>query len=82
MKSTENYWTIQGWGQVGRRAVEDLHWLKHNACIGKIPRQKSYWTTNRHLNNEGQECKTGFVSGRVIVGWERSMKRVQDGEYG
>jgi hypothetical protein len=22
---------------------------------------------NRHLNNEGQECKTGHVKGRVLV---------------
>jgi hypothetical protein len=25
-------------------------------------------TMNIHLNNEGQECKTGPVRGRVLVG--------------
>jgi hypothetical protein len=25
---------------------------------------------NRHLNNEGQECKTGHIKERVIAGGE------------
>jgi hypothetical protein len=24
---------------------------------------KLHWTTNRHLNNEGQKCKTSYVLG-------------------
>jgi hypothetical protein len=32
-----------------------LHWLKHNVCKDIIPRQKSHWSTDRHLNNEEEE---------------------------
>jgi hypothetical protein len=28
---------------------------------------KPHWAMNRHLNNEGQECKTGCVKGRALV---------------
>jgi hypothetical protein len=31
----------------------EIEWLKHNAFTGKIPRQKSHWTMNKHLNKEG-----------------------------
>jgi hypothetical protein len=43
-----------------------LCWLKHNACTDIIPKQKSHWPTNRHLNNEGQEWKTDHAKGRVL----------------
>jgi hypothetical protein len=42
-----------------------LDWLKYNIFTGKIPKQNPHWTKNRHLSNEGQECKTGQVKGRV-----------------
>jgi hypothetical protein len=44
-----------------------LHWLKHNACTGIITRQKSHWTMNRHLNNKGQEWKTGHAKDRALT---------------
>jgi hypothetical protein len=34
----------------------------------------------RHLNNEGQECSTGLVKGRVVAGGGR--KRIKEGKYG
>jgi hypothetical protein len=55
----------KGWGS----AVEEgLRWLKHNACAGIIPRQKSHWTLNRHLNNEGQVWQTNHDKERVLTG--------------
>jgi hypothetical protein len=36
---------------------------------------------NRHLNNEGQECKTGHVKSRELVGEEGKL-RVKEGEHG
>jgi hypothetical protein len=36
---------------------------------------------NRYLNNEGQECKTGHVQGRLILEG-RVNKKVNEGEYG
>jgi hypothetical protein len=38
-------------------------------------------TVNRHLNNEGQECKTGHVNARELVG-EVGKQRLKEGEYG
>jgi hypothetical protein len=35
---------------------------------------------SRHLNNE-QECKTGHVKGRVLVGGRELRKRVKEDEY-
>jgi hypothetical protein len=43
----------------------ELDWLKHNACTGEIPRQKSHWTMNTHLNNGGQECKIDHTKERA-----------------
>jgi hypothetical protein len=45
----------------------ELHWLKHNACTGIIPTQKSHWPMNEHLNNEGQEWKAGHSKGRALT---------------
>jgi hypothetical protein len=45
-----------------------LNWLKYNNFTGKISRQKSHWTMNRHLKNEGQECKTGHAKQRTLMG--------------
>jgi hypothetical protein len=48
-----------------------LHWLKHNAS------QKSHWTMNRHLNNEGQEWETGHTKRRVLMRKGGSKKEVK-----
>jgi hypothetical protein len=32
---------------------------------------------NRHLNNEGQECKIGNVKDRSVVGRGGSMKKIK-----
>jgi hypothetical protein len=40
-----------------------LHCLKHNACTGKTPRQKSQWTVNRHLSDRGQKWKPDHAKG-------------------
>jgi hypothetical protein len=37
---------------------------------------------NRHLNNEGQECKTSHIKGRALIGGRGQMKKVKKGEYG
>jgi hypothetical protein len=41
----------------GRKYTEagESHQLKHSACTGTMPRQKSPWTMNRDLNNEEKE---------------------------
>jgi hypothetical protein len=36
---------------------------------------------SRHLNNEGQECKTGHIRHSVIAKGEGQMKKVKEGEY-
>jgi hypothetical protein len=36
-----------------------------------MDRQKSHQPTNRHLNNEGQEWKTGHTKGKALTGEER-----------
>jgi hypothetical protein len=51
--------------------------LKYNACTDVIPRQKSHWTMCRHLNNEGQEWKTGHSKRRSVTGeggWKKEVK--------
>jgi hypothetical protein len=42
------------------------------------------WRMNNNytLNNEGQECKTPPVSGKVLEGRERWMERAKDGDHG
>jgi hypothetical protein len=42
--------------------------FKHDIFTGKTPKQNSHLITNRQLSNEGQECKTGHVKGRALVG--------------
>jgi hypothetical protein len=37
---------------------------------------------NRHLNNEGHECKTGLIKGRELVGGTEKMGSVRKDEYG
>jgi hypothetical protein len=37
---------------------------------------------SRPLNNEEQECKVGYVKGRITSGGGGGMKRVKEGEYG
>jgi hypothetical protein len=37
---------------------------------------------NIHLNNEGQECKTAPVRGKVLVGRGGGIERVEEDEYG
>jgi hypothetical protein len=37
---------------------------------------------NMHLNNEGQECKTGPMRRRVLVGRGRGVEKAKEGEYG
>jgi hypothetical protein len=37
---------------------------------------------NRHLNNQGEECKAVHIKWRVIVGGGGGMKRVKEGEDG
>jgi hypothetical protein len=37
---------------------------------------------NRHLNSERQECNTGHLKGRELLGSGGYMKRVKEGEYG
>jgi hypothetical protein len=57
--------------RIGRgSAVEEgrFQQLKHSTCTGVIPKQNSHWTTNRHLNNEGQEWKTGHIKGQALMG--------------
>jgi hypothetical protein len=44
-----------------------LHWLKHSAHTGITTRQKSHWTMNRHLKNEGQAWKTGHANGKSLM---------------
>jgi hypothetical protein len=38
--------------------------------------------TNRHLNNEGQEYKTGHLKGRAVMGGRRAKEGSKEGEYG
>jgi hypothetical protein len=54
-------------GKGQESTLEGLHWLKHNTFAGKISMQNFHWTTNRHLNNEGQEWKTGHTNGRSHI---------------
>jgi hypothetical protein len=54
-----------------------LDGLKHNACTGIIPRQKSHWPMNRHLNSKGQEWKPGYTKKR-----EKVKAESKEGEYG
>jgi hypothetical protein len=44
-----------------------LQRLKNNECTGIIPRQKSQWTTNKHLKNEGQKWKTSHITERSLT---------------
>jgi hypothetical protein len=37
---------------------------------------------NSHLNDEGQEYKTGPVRERVLVGGGGRIERIKEGEYG
>jgi hypothetical protein len=37
---------------------------------------------NEQANHEGQECKTGHVKGRALVGRRRERKRGKEGDYG
>jgi hypothetical protein len=40
-----------GLGENGKEVqYRGLDWLKYNTFTGKIPRQKSHWTMNWHLN--------------------------------
>jgi hypothetical protein len=59
-----------------------LHWLKHNACTGVIPRQKSHRKMNRHLNSEGQELKTGHTKLESTNRKGRVKEGIKEGEYG
>jgi hypothetical protein len=56
---------VGGGDEEEKRSV--LDWFKHNIFTSKKPKQNPHWTMNRHLNNEGQECKTGHVKGRTLV---------------
>jgi hypothetical protein len=40
---------------------------RHSIFTDKVPRQKCL-LKNRHLNNEGQECKIGHVEEKTLVG--------------
>jgi hypothetical protein len=72
IRHNETHWKLlnnTGWGKRVRKTSEGrLDWLKHVIFTGKRLRQNSHWTMNRHLNNEGQEHKTGCVKGRSLVG--------------
>jgi hypothetical protein len=37
---------------------------------------------NEQANHEGQECKTGHVKGRALVGGRRERKKGKEGDYG
>jgi hypothetical protein len=52
LKMLNNTWEGQKGEEVQWRGLD---WLKHNTFTDQIPRQKSHWMMNRHLNNEGQE---------------------------
>jgi hypothetical protein len=54
--------------RVRKYSGRELDWLKQSACTNIILRQKSHWTMNRLLNNEGQELKTGHAKGRALTG--------------
>jgi hypothetical protein len=36
---------------------------------------------NIHLNNEGQECKTSYGRGRIVLEGVRLMESIKEGEY-
>jgi hypothetical protein len=76
----ETHWKLLKQHSMGKRVRKcsggGLHWLKHNACTGLIPMQKSQWTMNRHLNNKEQEWKTGHAKGRLLMG-----ERLKEDKY-
>jgi hypothetical protein len=58
-----------GWGKRLRKCFGGLLYrVKYNTYTSIIPRQKSHWTMNRHLNKGGQKWKTSHNSGRVLRG--------------
>jgi hypothetical protein len=46
----------------GIRLIKVQYVFRENTKVGRTP-----MNNNRHLSNEGQECKTGHVKRRVIV---------------
>jgi hypothetical protein len=37
---------------------------------------------NRHLSNEGHECKTGHAKGKALAGKRRINEESKEGEHG
>jgi hypothetical protein len=60
----------KGW----RSTVVGLHWHMHNPSTGIILRQKSHWSINGHLSNEGQEWKIGHAKERAQTGGDSKRR--------
>jgi hypothetical protein len=43
--------------------------------VQKISDKLVYKADLRHLNNEGQECKTNHVKGRTLIGGEGECRK-------